>query len=248
MDMVDAFGATILSTEKGQLFNLSGSSAKDFSFDTFFPGSYASGAESLAYIGTDIIYGRQGRIESVRDTNTFGNSEADDLTKEIADIIGAYSGWTIAYNGRAQKVYMFPTGHSEAWVFNPAMRTSPLTGAVYRAVCPEPGSAGSLAPGCAGKPRTLWRSSRPSFSRCSIRRTALNMCSWGMRRATSTGWREPGRPATAARLIETTWTSKVFTAPLDAEFYDIEGLYQIQEERRGNRSLDVSGAGQDGVR
>src|SRR6185369_14917396 len=95
---VEAFGALIISSEKGQLFNLAGSSAKDFSFNPFFPGSAASGDEAVAYIGTDIIYGRQGRIESARDTNAFGNSEADDLTLEIGDLVEDISGWTIAYN------------------------------------------------------------------------------------------------------------------------------------------------------
>jgi hypothetical protein len=122
--MEQAFSTAIFSTEKGRLFNLDGTSAKDFAFDEFFAGSNASGAESLSYVGNDIIYGRQGRLESVRDTNTFGNSSADDLTFQIADIIGSYSGWTIAYNGRKNLVYLFPTSQSEVWVFNTAMRTS----------------------------------------------------------------------------------------------------------------------------
>ena len=61
---VEAFGTTVISTEKGMLFNLTGASAKDFAFTDFYPGSAAAGEEAVAYIGNDIVYGRQGRIES----------------------------------------------------------------------------------------------------------------------------------------------------------------------------------------
>src|SRR3990167_1546263 len=83
--LVEAFGSTIISTEKGRLYNLTGSSAKDFAFSDFYPGSAASGVESLSYVGNDIVYGRQGRIESVKDTDRFGDSEADDITAMVAD-------------------------------------------------------------------------------------------------------------------------------------------------------------------
>ncbi len=120
---MEAFGTSIISTENGRLFNLSGSSAKDFSFSEFFAGSAASGDESLAYIGNDIIYGRPGRVESVRDTNAFGNSEADDISKGIADEIESFLGWRIIFNSRRNLVYLFPDGQSEVWVFNSAMRS-----------------------------------------------------------------------------------------------------------------------------
>jgi hypothetical protein len=119
---VEAFGTGIISTEQGQLFNLTGSSAKDFAFAPFYPGSQASGSESIAYIGNDIIYGRQGRIESVTDTNRFGDSAADDLSSGILDQIKDYTGWTIVYNSRLNRVYLFPSGVSEVWVFDTALR------------------------------------------------------------------------------------------------------------------------------
>lgn len=122
--MVTSFGTTMISTEKGQIFNLTGSSAKDFSFNPFYPGSYASGAESMTDIGNDIIYGRQGRLESVRDTNTFGNARAADISSGIADIIENYRGWTTAFNSRLRHVYLFPTGVSECWVMDTAIRDS----------------------------------------------------------------------------------------------------------------------------
>lgn len=124
---VEAFGSAIVSTEAGQIFVLTGSSAKDFAFDPFYPGSAASGAESLCYIGNDIIYGRPGRIESVTDTNRYGDSQSDDLTKGVLDQISGFTGWTLAYNSRLNRVYLFPTGESEVWVLDTALRGTNLS-------------------------------------------------------------------------------------------------------------------------
>lgn len=120
--LVEAFGGLVVSTEQGQLYNLTGTSAKDFAFADFYPGSAAVGAESLTFTGNDVVYGRRGRIESVRDTNRFGNSEAADLSRNIAGTIEAYTGWTTVFNSRLRRVYMFPTSVSEVWVFDVAMR------------------------------------------------------------------------------------------------------------------------------
>ena len=124
---VEAFGTSIISTEQGQLFKLSGQSAQDFLFDDFYPGSAASGEESLAYIGNDIIFGRQGRIESVRDTERFGDAENDDITVPVANAIRAYTGWTTVYNSRLNRVYLFPEGVGEGWVFETSMRGGKLS-------------------------------------------------------------------------------------------------------------------------
>ena len=223
--MAAAFGAMIISTEKGRLFNLAGSSAKDFSFDTFFPGSYASGAESLNYIGTDIIYGRQGRIESVRDTNTFGNSEADDLTKKISDQIASYSGWTSAYNSRANKVYLFPDNQSEVWVFNPAMRTSRSLGAgvTNQFINNDDAEVFKLSPwmrwktdhALAFQPTFVMSMLDPSDG---LEYVFMGDASGNFFRLEGTGAGDGGSAS-----VTTSWTSKVFTAPLDSEIYQVEG-------------------------
>lgn len=242
--MESAFGAMIISSEKGRLFNLSGSSAKDFSFDTFFPGSYASGAESLSYIGTDIIYGRQGRIESVRDTNTFGNSESDDLTKIIADQVGGYPSWTLAYNGRAQKVYCFPTSHSEVWVFNPAMRTSRSLGAGVTGQFIQQPKESDLSPwmrwktdhGLAFQPTFVMSMLDPSDG---LEYVFMGDSSGNFYRMEGTGASGDG----GSTNISTSWTSKVFTAPLDAEVYNLEGFLKYKKNVAANVTLTFLYAG-----
>src|SRR4029077_10977185 len=116
------FRGSMISTERGEIFSLNGTSAKDFNFQPFYVASAASGLESIEDIGNDFIYGRPGRIESVRDTQNFGNSESTDLTTVISDKVGAYNGWTIVFNSRTRKSYCFPTGVSECWVLDAAIR------------------------------------------------------------------------------------------------------------------------------
>lgn len=115
--LVDAFGVTVTSSKKGQLFNLTGTSATDFAFDPFYPLSGVDGDEAIAYIGNDIMYAKQGRIESVVQSQKFGDTENDDLSIKILDDIQDFTNWTLIYNQRFQRVYCIPSSQSQAWVF-----------------------------------------------------------------------------------------------------------------------------------
>jgi hypothetical protein len=244
----EAFGALILSTEKGRLFNLSGSTAKDFSFDEFFPGSAASGAESLTYIGTDIIYGRQGRVESVRDTAAFGNSESDDLTVGIADIVGGYTGWTNVYNSRLNRVYLLPDGQSECWVFSNAMRTSrQLSANSLNQFVDQSGvqkQSGDLSPWMKWT-TTHALAFRPSFVMAmldpldGLEYVFMGDASGNIYRMEGTGTSGDGGSAS----INTQWLSKVFSAPLDAKAYDIEGYIKYKKSQAATVTLTFLAAG-----
>lgn len=122
--LIEAFGTTMVSTEKGQIFNLTGTSAQDFAFTPFYPNSAATGTEAMADMGNDIAYGRMGRLESVIDTNTFGNAAASDMSVKVADILETYTGWTLVFNSRTRKLYAFPKDQSEVWVLDTAIRAA----------------------------------------------------------------------------------------------------------------------------
>lgn len=245
----EAFGTTIYSTEKGRLFNLNGSSAKDFSLDEFFANSAASGAEALDYIGNDIIYGRQGRIESVRDTNTFGNSAADDLTFQIADVVGGYSGWTVAFNGRTNLVYLFPAGQSECLVFNNAMRTSRQVSQNVLGQFVEQAEvqkrAGQLSPWMRYK-TTHALAYMPTFVQSmldpvnGLEYVFMGDASGNIYRMEGSG--SSGDGGTSA--VDTFWTSKVFSAPLDAEVYDVKGYIKYKKDVAATVTLTFLAAGQ----
>ena len=125
--MVQAFTSTdntgtgqdqrlVLSSESGVLSKINGSDATNFAIAEFYPESAANGDESLRFIGNDIVYGRQGRIESVAATERFGDVAEVDISVPIKDQIETFTDWTTVYNSRNQRVYFFPSGVSELYV------------------------------------------------------------------------------------------------------------------------------------
>lgn len=116
--LVSAWGEIVFSTKDGTVYYLTGNDSTDFSINPIFARALPSGDETLTFIGNDVIYGKRGRIESLKDTDKLGETEADDLSLKIGDLIETYKDWTIVYNNRTQKAYCFPDGQSECWVFH----------------------------------------------------------------------------------------------------------------------------------
>lgn len=124
---VAAFGLIAFSTKRGQMWKLSGASAKDFTIDPLFAGSAADGDEAVVYVGNDVHFGRAGRLESLAATDRFGDVETDDLSVGISEDITDLDGWTIVYNSREQKVYYHADGDEALWVFHKALAGSDLS-------------------------------------------------------------------------------------------------------------------------
>ena len=123
--LLDAFELTIVSTMEGKIFKLAGNSSKDFQFAKLYPRSGASGDESMKYVGNDVYYGRQGRIESLASSDKFGNVETDDLSVDITDVIEDYTDWTLTYNERTQRVYCYPQDKAEIWtIYKPLVNSA----------------------------------------------------------------------------------------------------------------------------
>lgn len=223
---VEAFGTTVISTEKGQLFNLSGASAKDFSFGDFYPGSAASGEEAVAYIGNDIIYGRQGRIESVRDTDRFGDTEADDLTRGISDQVAAYTDWRIVYNSRINRVYMFPAEISECWVFS----TSMLGGEV------SPWMRWTTQHSLAFRPTFVMSMLDPSDG---LEYVLMGDSTGHLYRMEGSGSSGDG----GQNDIAVEHLTKLFSAPMDAEAYEVEGYIKYRKNVAATVRLTFEYAG-----
>lgn len=211
--LIEAFKTAVISSEKGKLFNLSGESAQDFSFEDFYPGSAASGEESIAYVGNDVVYGRQGRIESVSDSQRFGDTEADDLSKPIADVIREYTGWRIIYNSRLNRVYMFPAGVSEVWVWNTSMR------------------------GAEQSPFMRWRTNhalgfQPTFAMSmldpsdGLEYVFMGDASGHWYRLEGTGL--SGDAGSTNTSVE--YLTKLFSAPLDAKVHNIQGYIRYRKD------------------
>lgn len=102
----------VLSTENGRLYRLTGSDASDYAFVDYYAGSAATGEESIANIGNDIVYMRVGgNIESLVMAESTGGTtadvETDDLSRFIPDTVKDITGCLIAYDQTNQKVHFF---------------------------------------------------------------------------------------------------------------------------------------------
>lgn len=116
--IIEAFGLIITSSHGGNLYKLTGSSAKDFAFDILAERSAAAGEEAIAQTVNDIVYGRQGRIESVFATERFGDVESNNLSFWIEDLIEGVAEWEIAHNKRTSRTFFHPSGESLMYVLH----------------------------------------------------------------------------------------------------------------------------------
>jgi hypothetical protein len=142
--LVQEFSQVFFSTEDGAMHILQGEDSTDFNIDTFFSRSYASGDEAMISIGNMIMYGRRGRVEFLRDTDRFADSEANDFSLKIQDDIETYKDWTVVYNNRTQKAYCFPSGVSACYVaslpmiptgFSPWMKYTTTNALAFQPTC-----------------------------------------------------------------------------------------------------------------
>lgn len=108
--MVLFYDQLVISTEGGRLYRLSGSDATTYKFEEFYAGSAATGTESIANIGNDVVYLRQGgRIDLFSATVESGDVETDDLSRWIPTTTKDLTGAIIAYDQKNQKVFFFVT-------------------------------------------------------------------------------------------------------------------------------------------
>lgn len=121
--MLMAFGLLCISSEDGEINKLSGGSAKDFSIDSLFEGSAAAGDEAIAYVGNDILIGRHGKIESLGAIEAFGDVATDDVSRWIANLIKDIRRWTIKYDARLHRAYLWPElgGNGELYVLEKSL-------------------------------------------------------------------------------------------------------------------------------
>lgn len=115
--LVEAFGQLAISSKDGNIFVLSGKDKTDFAVGELHPKSGATGDEAMAYVGDDIWYGRRGRIESLRATDTYGDVEPYDPSVPIQPEIEGKAWDVVLYNSQLQRVYAMHEDQGELWVY-----------------------------------------------------------------------------------------------------------------------------------
>lgn len=224
--LVASVNETVFSTDKGSIFKLNGSTAKDFSISKFYVGSAASGEESLVYAGNDVLYGRQGRLESVNRTDTSGDVETDNVSIDIEDQIIGYKDWLSVYNSRTQNIYFFPSEQSECWVlYKPLIDTN-------------------ISP---------WIKYTTSHEFAFMPTAAMNMydpldgleyvfmgdSSGNVYRMEGTGSGDSGSTDVASERL-----SALISAPLDGSIYEIEGFVKHRKDEAATLTLTFEYAGE----
>lgn len=203
--LVEAFGVVAISSEGGSMYRLEGADATDFAITPLYAESAASGDEAVAYVGNDIFYGRQGRLESLVSTDQYGNVESDDLSRAVADMVEAYPGWTLVYNSRLQRIYCFPDGQSEVWLLQKSLIDSGLS----------PWSKWTTRHQMAFQPTAVMSMLDPMDG---LEYVYLGDSSGNVYRLEGSGEGDAGQlPVKVSRL------SKLYKAPLDAEYHEFEG-------------------------
>ena len=165
--MEEGFRSLLFSTDRGKMWVLLGSSAQDYAIESLNSDASASGNESMTSIGNNIAFGRDGAIDSVIGVQEFGDVQTDDLSVWIADQARSYVTWTLVYNRRLRRLYAFPSGGSEVFVFHRSISDR------NRQLVVDPGQAAKIRPvspwskwktqhAMAFQPTTVWRMLRPS--------------------------------------------------------------------------------------
>lgn len=223
--MIEAFRKITLSSEEGSIFNINGSSAKDFTMEGLYARSGASGNESLVYVGNDILYGRAGRIESLADTNRFGDVENIDPSVKIFDAIGKFTNWTNVYNSRTQKAYFFPAGQGQIWVLHKSLLPTELSPWVKHTTLHSSGFAITA----------MMNMLDPVDG---LEYVFFGDANGNIYRMEGTGAGDAGTDINSSR------TSKIFTAPLDAEDFGVEGWIKYRKNEAVTVTLTLLWTGE----
>lgn len=102
------YDTLFVSTVGGRLWKLTGTNSKDFAWVAFYAGSSAIGTETMSVIGDDVIYMKKdGVIESLRATETYGDIKTDDLSRWIRSTVEGLTDSIVVYDQTRQKVYFF---------------------------------------------------------------------------------------------------------------------------------------------
>jgi len=244
--MVEAFGLITVSTLKGNIFKITGNSAKTdetgfdgYAIDELYPRAGASGEESVAFVGNDIYYGRQGALESLARTDKFGNVEADDLSVQIQDRIGdvergtIVDEWTTVYNSRLDRVYFFPSGRDEVWVLQKSLLPgSVATNAIIQdQLGLSPWARWTTDNAATFQPTAVMNMLDPVSN---AEYVYFGDSSGNFYQMEGTSGGDAG-----ATDISCSRTSKVFTVPLDAQAFHVEGWIKYRKDEAATVTISL---------
>lgn len=102
------FDTIIVSTVEGKLFKITGTDATDYAIKEYYAGSSVAADELMVNVGNDVMFVRRGgKIESLRATETYGDTQIDDASRWLnTETAGIASGLSV-YDQTTQRVCFF---------------------------------------------------------------------------------------------------------------------------------------------
>lgn len=215
--LVSAFGLVAMSTDRGRVYKLTGANAKDFAIDELFSDSFASGDEPMTFAGNDVVFGRPGRIESLFSTDTLGDVDTDDFSREIANLIDGVKSWDLTYNSRLKRIFCYPEGGNDVWVLNKSLSDERVKAISQRREAPKasPWSRYTTQHSNSLQPSSAWSMLRPS--------DGIEHSYFGGLNGEIFQWDGAGAQDGGNSNIKAERLSKVFQAPVGGASFDVTG-------------------------
>ena len=102
------YNTIVFSTIDGRMFRITGTDATDYAVEEYYAGSSAVGKELMVNAGNDLMYVRRGgQIESLRATDQYGDTTADDISKWIQTETQGLNDGVAVYDQQRQRVCFF---------------------------------------------------------------------------------------------------------------------------------------------
>lgn len=217
------FGVIVISTQKGRIYRTEGTTAKDMALTQLFDGSAADGPSPMALIGNDVLYGRQGAIETLFSVQNFGDVSSDDVSFPIRNLIEDVGGWTVVYNQRNKRAYMFATDIPFCFVYEKTFRDEKNQKIAARETAPTVSGwmIWETAHDMAFMPACAWSMYNPVDG---LEQTYMGSTGGKIFMFEGAGGQDAG-----LHDISVTRISKVITAPRDAEAYNVSGFLSYRK-------------------
>jgi len=223
--LVESFGRVVVSSKLGNLYKLTGASAKDFAMELLSTRTGAAGDEAMALAVNDIVYGRQGAVESATATERFGDVEQNDLSGPVADLFEGFDDWIIVENRRLNRVYCHPVGGSQIWVLHTGLLESGIS----------PWSQWVTNHAMALNPTAMMNVLDPSDG---LEYVLMGDANGNVYRLEGSGTSDAGATITASR------TSALFSAEVLAKAVDMEGYLRYRRQEAVNVEVVLLFAGE----
>lgn len=123
---VAVFQNQLIISTKTRVYKLTGSNSTDFAWADFYTGSGAIGTETMANIGNDVVYMKNGGIDFLTSVQEFGDVKADDVSRWVRTTVSGLTDCITVYDQERQKVYFF-AGANKLLVLYKDMMVSKLS-------------------------------------------------------------------------------------------------------------------------